>query len=579
MNIHRFTALIVTALFMFSKANAQKSTIELRFVATTDVHGSFFPYDYINRKPILGSMARVATYVKQLRNSVGDRLVLLDNGDILQGQPACYYYNFVAPEYTNIAASVLNKLKYDVQTPGNHDIETGHAVYDKWAKELHAPLICANVVNVKTGKPYFKPYMVMNRQGVKIAVLGLLTPAIPNWLPMELWSGMTFEDMVSSARKWVKIIQQKEKPDVLIGLFHSGKAGGITTPQYTEDASLDVAELVPGFDVVFFGHDHTRWSDFVTNVEGKQVLCLNPANNAQFVADAKLTLTLTKGKVTDRRIEGNNQSVKSLEVDEEYMQHFAKDIARIDGFVSRKIGENAQTMSTRDCFFGNSAFTDYIHEMLLEQTGADISFNAPLAFDAQIAEGAVHVSDLFNLYKYENQIYVLRMRGSEIRKHLEYSYDHWVNTMKSADDHIMLLNAGSRNDNQRFGFKNLTFNFDSACGIDYVVDVTQPDGLKVKILGMSDGTPFDEQKWYKVAMSSYRGNGGGELLTKGAGISVDELGERVVFKSEKDQRFYLMQKIEKTGKLDAKPHANWRFVPEEWTREALKRDRKIIFNE
>ena len=110
---------------------AQHDTIQLRVIGTSDVHGCFFPYDFINRKPLKGSLARVVSYVDSLRNTYGDRLILLDNGNILQGQPSCYYANYVKPERPNVAAKVVNYMKYDAQTVGNHDIETGHAVYDK----------------------------------------------------------------------------------------------------------------------------------------------------------------------------------------------------------------------------------------------------------------------------------------------------------------------------------------------------------------------------------------------------------------------------------------------------------------
>jgi len=162
---------------------------------------------------------------------------------------------------------------------------------------------------------------------------------------------------------------------------------------------------------------------------------------------------------------------------------------------------------------------------------------------------------------------------------LEMSYDQWVNTMKSPDDHIMLLTDHSWNDQQRMGFKNLTFNFDSAAGIDYVVDVTKPDGEKVSIKQFSDSRPFSEDEWYKVAMNSYRGNGGGELLVRGAGIPKEQIPERIVWMSERDQRYYLQRKIEKEGRVTAKALNNWRFIPEEWTRDAIARDRKLIFNE
>ena len=213
----------------------------------------------------------------------------------------------------------------------------------------------------------------------------------------------------------------------------------------------------------------------------------------------------------------------------------------------------------------------------MQITGADISFNAPLSFDTGIYAGVIRVSDMFNLYKYENQIYVLRMTGEEIRKHLEMSYDLWVNTMTSPNDHIMKMNEQARYDNQRYGFENLAFNFDSAAGIDYVVDVTKPDGEKVKILNMSNGEPFDEQKTYNVVMNSYRGNGGGELLTKGAGIPHAELKNRIIFESERDQRYYLMKEIERMGTISPKAHNNWKFVPEEWTKPAIERDRVLLF--
>jgi hypothetical protein len=149
--------------------------------------------------------------------------------------------------------------------------------------------------------------------------------------------------------------------------------------------------------------------------------------------------------------------------------------------------------------------------------------------------------------------------------------------MKSPDDHLLLLDQQTQGDQQRLGFKNFSFNFDSAAGIDYEVDVTKPDGEKVRILGMSNGEPFDENKWYKVAVNSYRGNGGGELLTRGAGIPKDSLESRIIWRSERDQRYYLMQEIEKMGTVDAKPNNNWRFVPEEWVKPAAERDFELLF--
>lgn len=579
-----FIAVITGCLLVLgtSSANAmtmKEKTIDLKFIETSDVHGSFFPYDFINRKPKAGSLARVATYVNQLRSQHGENVILLDNGDILQGQPVNYYSNYVDTTSANIAAQVVNYLRYDAQTIGNHDVETGHRVYDKWVSATHCPILGANVIDTKTNKPYLKPYTILKRGGARIAIIGLLTPAIPNWLGENLWSGLRFEEMVSSARQWMRVVKEQEKADIVIGLFHSGKDGGITTPHYKEDAALAVAREVPGFDVVFFGHDHTRYADAVTNSEGKLVACLDPANNAMSVAQADLQLVKRKGRWCVKESQWKLVDVADLPVDNEFVDHFSAFNETVKAYANRVIGTFENTISTRDSYFGNSAFNDLILNLELSITKADVAFNAPVSFDVAIKKGPVRVADMFNLYKYENQLFVMRLTGKEIRKALEMSYDLWVNTMTSPNDHLLLLDSQTRGDQQRLGFKNFSFNFDSAAGIDYEVDVTKPNGQKVKVLKMSNGEPFDENKYYKVAVNSYRANGGGELLTRGAGIAKDDLDDRIVWRSEFDLRHYLMEEIKRLGTLNPQPNTNWRFVPEQWTQEAAKRDRLLLFHD
>lgn len=569
----------VALLLAVTVMNAQSEQVVLHVIETSDVHGCFLPYDFINAKDKPGSLARVQTYVKQLRKDNPGRVVLLDNGDILQGQPICYYYNYLKPNDENVAASVINYMGYDAETIGNHDVETGHKVYDKWIKEVHCPMLGANVINTQTGKPYLKPYTLLYRGGIKIAVLGMITPAIPNWLNEHIWSGLRFDEMVSTARKWVDYLQRNEHPDVIIGLFHSGWDGGIKTATYCEDAAKQVAENVPGFDLILFGHDHTRHYETLVNQNGTKVVCLDPANNAMTVAHAVITLTKEGKKVVAKQVEGQLVDVSHMDVDAQFVNQFKPQADEVKQFVSKKIGTFKHTIYTKDSYFGSSAFNDLIANLELSITGADIAFNAPLSFNDSIKAGDVTMADMFKLYKYENQLYVMRLRGDEVRKHLEMSYDQWVGTMKSKDDHLLLLDNRTVGDQQRLGFKNFSFNFDAAAGIDYVVDVTKPDGQKVHILRMSDGRPFDENKWYKVAINSYRANGGGELLTRGAGIPKDSLAERTIWQSELDQRYYLMKEIEKAGTLDPKPNNNWKFVPEEWTIPAAQRDRKLLFGE
>ena len=576
----RFVCLSLFWVVSLLMVTAQEKIVKLKVVQTSDIHGNFFPVDFIRQCPSEGSLARVSAFVKEQRNVYADRLLLLDNGDILQGQPSAYYYNFIDTASVHLTAAVMNYMKYDAGNMGNHDIETGRAVFDRWIKDCDFPMLGANIVDAVSGKPHCKPYIVMERDGVKVAVLGMITPAIPVWLSENLWQGLRFDDMEQTARKWVKIIQEKEHPDVLIGVFHAGQRAVEMGGKYRDNASLEVATRVPGFDLVLMGHDHSRACKKVVNVAGDTVLVMNPANNGRVVSNAEVTLTLNNGKVVDKQLTGELTDMARYEPDADFMKHFSAEYSAVSSFVSKKIGRMNTTISTRPAYFGSSAFVDLIHELQLAISGAEISLVAPLSFDASIQQGDVRVSDMFSLYKYENMLYTMRLSGAEIRGLLEMSYAQWVNEMKSADDDLLLFRGtGNKGAEERSTFRYPSYNFDSAAGIVYTVDVTKPAGQRVNILQMADGQPFKLESMYEVAVNSYRGNGGGELLTKGAGIPQEELKSRIVRSTDKDLRFYLMRYIEEHREITPKALNQWKFIPEEWVSPAARRDYRRLFGE
>lgn len=573
----RLISLIMILAAGFNTINAQEHTIKLKIVQTSDIHGNFFPYDFINRKAWGGSLARVHAFAEEQRKTFGDNLILLDNGDILQGQPSVYYYNFIDTVSSHLCADMLNFMRYDAANMGNHDIETGHAVYDRWVKECNFPVLGANIIDTKTGAPYLPPYKIIERDGIKIAVLGLITPAIPAWLAENLWEGLQFEDMETSARKWVKIIQEKEKPDILIGLFHSGRDASKNTGKWNENASLTVAQNVPGFHIVLMGHDHRQFCQNVPNCEGNYVMAVNPGSNGNAVSDIDITIT-KNGNETSMNIDARLIDMNKYEPSQEFMAHFKKQYDDVDNFIKQRIGTITASLYTRPAYFGSSAFIDFIHTLQLAISGADISFAAPLSFDATIDKGDIYMSDMFNLYKYENMLYVMKLTGKEIKDYLEYSYSIWTRQMTSPDDSLLLFkDITPEEDKSHAIFANPSYNFDSAAGIIYTVDVTKPQGEKISISSMTDGTPFLMDKTYKVAINSYRGNGGGELLTRGAGIPQDQLPARIVFSTDKDLRFYLMEYIRKQGTLSPKALNQWRFIPDEWVKQAAKRDYDLLF--
>lgn len=574
----RFACVYVWLLCLVLSIAAQEKVVKLKIVQTSDVHGNYYPYNFITRKDWQGSLARIYAFVEKEREQYKENLILLDNGDILQGQPTAYYYNYIDTVSPHLCAEMMNYMKYDAGNMGNHDVETGRAVFDRWINTCDFPVLGANIIDVSTGEPHLPPYKVMERDGVKIVILGMITPAIPAWLSENLWKGLRFDDMEETARKWMKIIREKENPDLMIGLFHAGQEAFKMSGKYNENASLSVAKNVPGFDIVLMGHDHARECKKVMNVAGDSVLVIDPASNGIVLSNIDVTLKLKDGKVRSKDIKGVLTETKDYGISEDFMKHFAPQYDTVRNFVSKKIGTFTESISTRPSFFGPSAFIDLIHTLQLDITGAEISFAAPLSFDAKINKGDVFVSDMFNLYKYENMLYVMELSGKEIKGFLEMSYAMWTNQMKSADDHLLLFKQPIE-EGKRANFEYYSFNFDSAAGINYTVDVTKPRGEKVNILSMADGTPFDMDKRYKVALNSYRGNGGGDLLTIGAGIAKEDLSERIVFATDKDLRYYLMQYIEQQKSLH--PHAmhQWKFIPEEWTVPAAKRDYKLLFGE
>lgn len=565
-------------LFLVLAVTAQEKVVKLKIVQTSDIHGNYYPYNFITRQEWKGSLARIYSFVQKERRQYKDNLILLDNGDILQGQPTAYYYNYIDTLSPHLCAEMMNYMKYDAGNMGNHDVETGHTVFDRWIGTCDFPVLGANIIDTSTGEPYLPPYKVLERDGVKMVVLGMITPAIPAWLSENLWKGLRFDDMEETARKWMKVIREKENPDLVIGLFHAGQEAFKMSGKYNENASLSVARNVPGFDVVLMGHDHARECRKVMNIAGDSVLIIDPASNGVVVSNVDITLKLKNGKVVDKDIRGGLTSMEEYGISEDFMKHFAAQWESVNGFVSKKIGTFTESIFSHSSFFGPSAFIDLIHTLQLDITGAEISFAAPLSFDAEIKKGDVYVSDMFNLYKYENMLYVMTLSGQEIKDFLEMSYYMWTNQMKSADDHLLWFKEKQRKGAEdRASFQNFSFNFDSASGIIYTVDVTKPRGEKVTIVSMADGSPFRTDKMYKVALNSYRGNGGGELLTKGAGIPQEKLKERIIFSTDKDLRFYLMNYIEEKGMMNPKALHQWKFIPEEWTVPAARRDYEYLF--
>ena len=517
----------------------------LTVLETTDVHGAYFDSLY-NGEARKTSMANVAAYVKNVRKVEKADPILIDNGDNLQGDNAAYYYNFVDTTSEHVVTSYLKYLDYDAVVMGNHDVETGHPVYDRVCRSGKMPYLAANAVG-EDGKPYFKPYKIVRRHGLKIAIIGMTNANIKSWLPEDKWRGIDFVQISAIAQGLVDEVRAKERPDIVIMSVHSGtgkpdRPGPKDLPRPgfeprklgpdIENEAYYLASSLKGVDVVLAGHDHSPAAEVLSTPDG-EVAFVNGGSRAQFVGRCDIKLRLKRGKIVSKTFQCKTVPMEGIEPDEAFSKKFRPQFEEVKAFACRPIGRIMGDIAFDNAIDGPSAYMTLIHTVQLDATGADISISAPLSTRGKIGAGPVAFQDLTKIYIYENQLFVVEMTGRQLKDYLEYSYANWISR------------------------RGPSFNFDSAQGIDYTVSRSAADGSRVKISGMSDGEPFQMDKVYKVAMTSYRASGGGELLARGAGINPSDL---KISDKYKDIRSLIGDWIAARGEVVPAAAANWKFV-------------------
>lgn len=579
-----FAIVAAAAPFLTNCSQSRPQEADLVLLYTTDVHGACLPYDFSRGHEARFSLSNVSSYVQQERAQHPDAVMLFDTGDYLQGQPSIYYHNFVDTTTTHIVAQVANYMGYDALGIGNHDIEAGEAVYEKRMPiDCQMPLLCANAIDTRTGKPMFHPYTIVERQGIRVAVLGMITPNVPAWLPQALWPNLEFQDMTECAAHWLPIIQKEEKPDLIVGLFHSGgdyTTNGNTLDSYkNENGGIPAATKVPGFDIILLGHDHELRQTHIVNVAGDTVHVLDARSAASCVGRADIHLTW-QGNGYCKQITTAIVPMDDVTPDSAFNATFAEQINTINHYIEAPLGTLTGALQASPSLFGPSEFMDFIHDVQLWATGADVSFAGLLSAHAVVEPGTLTMRHLFTLYKYENLMYKLSMTGDEIRQYLEYGYSKQFAVMKSAKDHLLayVFDADGNIQRNSYGARTVTptFNYTSAAGIRYTVDVSRPVGSRVQIHSMTDGTPFDPAKRYVVAVNSYQASGGGGFLPDGLGWDKATIAERTMTTTTKDVRSYVADYIKHHGTIRPHLRNEWQVIPHAWWKEGSKKDMKLM---
>ena len=537
----------------------------LHVLSTNDVHGSWFDSTYTGGKT-RPSLLAVKYYVDSIRNAEGaENVLLLDVGDCLQGDNAPYYFNYVDTLSEHLFPRLVRYMGYDAVTLGNHDIETGHGVYDRIASQMKSygiPFLAGNAIRTDDGKAYFQEYKVFRRAGMKVLVLGYDNANISAWLSGELWSGMTFESLVPFVQERVDAVKAKTRPDVVVVSVHSGTGAG--DGKQLESQGLDLFKSLRGVDVLLCSHDHRQ-----VTFSNDSICLVNSGSHSKYLGHAVVSVDFQRGKAVSRSIGASLVRVDRAKADAAMREAFRPEYEAVKAFTLREVGELEREMHTRDAYTGMCDYINLIHTVQLEATGAQVSFAAPLTYNGTVRAGKVVYNDMFTIYPYENQLFVASLSGKEIKDYLESSYDMWIQTYDAS--HVLKIapRDDARTASRGWSFVGRSYNFDSAAGLVYTVNVTRKAGDRVNIVSLADGTPFDPDHMYSVAMTSYRcsGHGWDSRVTQ----KLPEIREFVYryFKSH--------GKVTPEMMGDGSLLGSWSFVPQPVASRAIGKDMELLF--
>ena len=553
----------------------------LRILTTNDIHGTYFDSLYVG-DGTRRSMMAMNWYVDSVRAAVGpENVLLVDAGDCMQGDNSTYYFNYVDTVTTHIWPRLVDYMDYDAVAVGNHDIETGHGVYDRVTEDMRRagiPFMAGNAIRTDNGKPYFPSWTVVKRAGLKILILGYTNANIKAWLSEPIWSGMDFVSLLPLVQEDVDRLRARTHPDLTLITIHSGVGKGDGT--ILEHQAMDLYKSLRGVDVIVCGHDHRPFT-----AQNDSIMLIDSGSHSRNVGYGEYVVETKGGKVISKTLTAGLIPVDKSKADPVMREYFQQDYQAVKDFTVKPIGELRGDLVKRDAILGMCPYINLIHKVCLGCTPAEISFAAPLSTIGSIEGGTLLFNDMFKIYPFENQLYVVKLTGRQIKAYLEYSYSGWLWNPGEGDGHVLRI---TRRGDARYGydswsFTHATYNFDSAAGICYTVDVTRPEGERVSIESMADGTPFDPDRSYNVAMTSYRACGGGDLMGKGAGVDTGKI-EDITVEKYPEIRDLIYDYITRTGVMDSSELADipqighWSFVPET-ALETIRSDFRLVFPE
>ena len=542
------------ALSAVSTAMAQEVNIKL--LGTSDIHGRVVPWSYgADVEDKSGSYAQIATYVKDVRKN-NKNVVLVDVGDAIQdnqvdvfAKDKKYYKDHPIPK-------VLNEMKYDVFVLGNHEFNFGMKALDEILKDIKAKKLTANFYYKKNDKRYIDATTIIEKDGVKLGIIGLSTPMSAKF---EEDTGnlkdMKFTSPTEEARTQVEKLKAKGV-DAIIVIAHMGIENENKIP---DTGMRDVINAVDGIDVVIAGHMHKD----VPSETIKNTLITEPHRYGTVVSEVDLTFDINdKKEVKLVKKESKTVPVKELEADKKIAEIYKPYHEKLRELNNVVIGQTENEMVPQETKHGVSAafskdtgLSSFINDVEQHYSGADV---VTFSFDHQKArmdKGDIKKKDIIFNYRYAGgDVTVYELTGKQLKEYMEWSANYF-DTIQPGDTEY-------RYNAERKKSKYVTY--DIFGGVNYKIDLRNPQGSKIVGLTLADGKPVTDDMKLKVGMNSYRfaqlnGKGG---IWEGQQIPVLWESKVAMGREKGTIQNMMIDYITnvKKGKIDGQSHNRWEII-------------------
>jgi 2',3'-cyclic-nucleotide 2'-phosphodiesterase/3'-nucleotidase len=537
------------ALACLGLACAHAGQVKITLLATTDLHGNIYPYDYYQAKPVPRGLAKIATLIAAARSENPNSL-LIDCGDTIQGTPLEYVHQTQVrngqTERADPMMLSMNLLGYDAMVLGNHEFNYGLKNLVRARETAKFPWISANTIVARDAavKP-FEPFLVKTVSGVRVGIVGITTPLIPQWELAENYRGLRWRAGVEATREAVGELKAKHHPDIVIVAGHTGLdrelATGTVRPEDSEENMIyEIALQVHGIDGIVFGHTHQELPEFRVG----DVLLMQPKNWGISLGRMDFELDGEPGawKITSKHSRVIPVT-PTTQVDERVIELARAYHDNAEAYLNTPVANAPVEMNGRMARVEDTPLLEAIQEVQLFYAKADISFASIFNTHLVIPKGPVTVRQIAALYIYDNDLYAIEGTGKMVRDALENAARYFKT-------------GGGLNP------RVIGFNYDIAKGVEYEIDLTQPEGHRISNLKWHGAALRDDQK-LRLAVNSYRAGGSaGYTMFKGA---------KIVWRSPREIRDLMVEYYTERKQLPAKAEGNWRIEPPA-AREVLRRE-------